>query len=89
MTLSLPLIVVAAVALLALAGARRPLLASGLPLGAGAALAHFRSAGYAILAISPDHAVAVERLPALTSLKALPVKWHKYEVPPRQWAKLR
>ena len=31
----------------------------------------------------------VERLPALTSLKALPVKWHKYEVPPRQWAKLR
>ena len=27
----------------------------------------------------------VERLPALTSLKALPVKWHKYEVPPRQW----
>ena len=36
-----------------------------MPVSAGVALAHFRSAGYALMAISPDHAAAVESLPPL------------------------
>ena len=36
-----------------------------MPVSAGTALAHFRSAGYATLGVSPHHAAAVEALPAL------------------------
>ena len=36
-----------------------------MPITAETALGHFRSAGYAMLAISPDHAAAVESLPPL------------------------
>jgi PIN domain nuclease of toxin-antitoxin system len=36
-----------------------------MPVAAATALAHFRGAGYAMLGVSPDHAAAVEALPAL------------------------
>ena len=36
-----------------------------MPVSAGAALTHFRNAGYALLVIAPDHAAAVEGLPPL------------------------
>ena len=36
-----------------------------MPVSAEAALGHFRNAGYAMLAISPDHAAVVETLPPL------------------------
>lgn len=38
---------------------------SGIPFSATAALAYFRQAGYLLLDIKPEHAVAVESLPML------------------------